>query len=278
MVCSLFWNGDPRVRRRTQSSIAVSVDGASWVLLNCSPDIREQIGVVQQLQPKGRPRHSPIVAVVVTNGDIDHIGGLLSLRESHVFTIWASASVIKLIEENPAFAVLNRQYVTFKTISDRETFSPIAGLQVDTFIVPGKVPLYREVPGKHVIDRSGTTVGLRLHDGQGTMCYVPGCGEIDAQLLHELDQTDVLFFDGTLWTDQEMIENQTGQKTGRRMGHIPVSGSDGSVSLLSSLRVDKRIFIHLNNTNPLLIDGSTEQALALKQGWLVAYDGLAIEI
>ena len=277
-VCSLFWSGDTRVKRRTQSSIAVSPDGASWVLLNCSPDIREQIGAVQKLQPKAALRHSPIVAVVITNGDIDHIGGLLSLREGHTFTIWASGSVLKQIEENPVFAVLNPQHVSFKTINTGETFSPVAGLHVDTFTVPGKVPLYREQPGQHAIERSGTTVGLHLRHGQGTMSYVPGCAEIDAQLLDDLQQTDTLFFDGTLWTDDEMITSRTGVKTGRRMGHVPVSGIDGSIEKLRSLTARQRIFVHLNNTNPLLIDGSPEQQLAMKKGWHVAHDGLEVEI
>jgi pyrroloquinoline quinone biosynthesis protein B len=274
----LFWDGDPRVKRRTQSSIALSVDGDQWVLLNCSPDIREQISAVQQLQPKNKPRHSPIVGVVITNGDIDHIGGLLSLRESHSFTIWASANVLKQIADNPVFAVLNQQHVNVREIDIGAKFNPVAGLEVEAFVVPGKVPLYKESPNAHAVDRSGTTLGLHLRHRQGTMSYVPGCGQIDDQLLGDLAQTDTLFFDGTLWTDGEMIASNTGQKTGRRMGHVPVSGSDGSMALLEKLPAVKKIFVHLNNTNPLLIDGSPEQQQAAKQGWLVAHDGMEVEI
>ena len=266
------------MKRRTQSSIAVSADNEKWVLLNCSPDIREQIATVQQLQPKMKPRNSPIVAVVITNGDIDHIGGLLSLRESHKFSVWASASVLKQITESPVFAVLNPDFVSFHEIEFSKAFSPVHGLAIEAFVVPGKVPLYREAIQAHGVDRSGTTMGLHLHHQRGTMSYVPGCGQIDDQLLSDLSQTDKLFFDGTLWTEDEMIVSKTGQKTGRRMGHVPVSGLDGSMAMLAGLRASKKIFVHLNNTNPLLIDGSPEQQQATNQGWLVAHDGLEIEL
>jgi pyrroloquinoline quinone biosynthesis protein B len=276
-VCSLSWNSDPRVKRRTQSSIAVSTDYTNWVLLNCSPDIREQIGAIKALQPKTSIRHSPIVSVVLTNGDIDHIGGLINLREAHSFTIWAVAAVMDQINANPIFGVLNRELVTFRTLEPDVAFSPISGLVMQAFDVPGKVPLYREGEGTPEVSRNGNTIGMHMrHEGR-TLSYVPGCGTIDDQLLAELRHTDTLLFDGTLWTDDEMIVTRTGVKSGRRMGHVPVSGDDGSMAKLKPLAARQRIFVHLNNTNPLLIDGSPEQIAARRKGWVVAHDGLEID-
>jgi pyrroloquinoline quinone biosynthesis protein B len=276
-VCSLFWQDDARVERRTQSSVAISTVEANWVLLNCSPDIREQIGKVRQLHPKHPPRHSPIVAIVLTNGDIDHVGGLLNLREQQTLTVWASAEVLAQINANPVFAVLNRNFVAFKTIEPNVVFHPAPGLAIEAFKVPGKVPLYRESEGNHSLDRSGNTLGLHVSHGSRILSYVPGCADIDAQLLSDLQGTDTLLFDGTLWTDDEMITSGTGQKTGRRMGHSPVSGDDGSIAKLKLLTATQRLFVHMNNTNPLLIAGSPERSDAESLGWKVSHDGMEID-
>jgi pyrroloquinoline quinone biosynthesis protein B len=274
-VCALYWKGDSRVLRRTQSSLSVSGDQASWVLLNCSPDIREQISNVKALHPKSAPRHSPISAVVLTNGDIDHIGGLLSLREQHRISVWASERVLHQIDSNPMFAALNRDLVTFKIIPAGKRFSPAAGLEFEAFEVPGKVPLYRESEAGHAVSRDGNTIGLHVRGNGKTLSYVPGCGDIDDQLTDDLAETDVLLFDGTLCTDNEMIVSGTGQKTGRRMGHVPVSES---MSRLALPNAKARYFVHMNNTNPLLIEGSTERRAAEAQGWIVSHDGLEITL
>jgi pyrroloquinoline quinone biosynthesis protein B len=248
------------------------------VLINCSPDIREQISVVRALQPQQGIRHSPIVSIVLTNGDIDHIGGLLSLREQQAFTIWAGAAVIAQINANPVFGVLNRELVTFRTLEPNVVFSPVDGLDMQAFDVPGKVPLYREAQGTPDVSRNGNTLGLHVHHSGQTLSYVPGCGQIDGQLLSDLQNTNALLFDGTLWSDDEMIVSKTGVKTGRRMGHVPVSGDGGSMAQLKALRAQNKYFIHLNNTNPLLIDGSSERHSAAQQGWGVAHDGMEIEL
>jgi pyrroloquinoline quinone biosynthesis protein B len=271
-VCALHWGGDPRVHRRTQSSIIVSVDGKDWAIFNCSPDIREQIATHSVLHPREGLRHSPITSVVLTNADVDHIGGLITLRESHPFTVWASAKVIEQINANPIFNALNRDIVKFKIMPT--DFDPLAGLRVTVFDVPGKVPLYREAEWGHAVSRSGDTLGLHIQCGKKRVSYVPGCGAIDERLKSDLSETDLLLFDGTLWTDDEMITSGTGQKTGRRMGHVPVSGVDGSMALLAELQVKQRYFIHMNNTNPLLIEGSPQRKNAEAQGWQVSDDGM----
>lgn len=276
-VCQLHWAGDARVRRRTQSSMAVSVDGLKWALLNCSPDIREQIAATPALQPR-RLRHSPVTDIVLTNADIDHIAGLLSLREMQPLTIWASENVQSHLKANSVFSVLNRSVVTFQTITIGKTFQPFENLSITAFDVPGKVPLYQEQESGFAVSRNGNTVGLNVESHGKTFSYVPGCGEIDTQLLTDLASSDVVFFDGTLFCDDEMIASGTGHKTGRRMGHVPVSGPDGALKGLETLTARSRYFVHMNNTNPLLIDGSRERVEAEAAGWIVSYDGLEIEL
>jgi pyrroloquinoline quinone biosynthesis protein B len=280
-VCALYWDGDVRVKRRTQSSIAVSVDGEQWLLLNCSPDIREQIGRERVLQPARHDvgvRQSPIAAVVLTNADIDHIGGLLSLRERQPFTVWASAAVLAQLRGNPVYSVLDETLVTFWSFAIGESFSPLAGLKVWAFDLPGKVPLYREDAMGHEIRRNGDTIGLHVDEGERRLSYVPGCGAIDAAVLQDLNRTTTLLFDGTLWADDEMITSGTGTKTGRRMGHVPVSGVGNSIKALEALPAIHRYYVHMNNTNPLLIAGSPEQIAAREAGWTVSEDGMEIAL
>jgi pyrroloquinoline quinone biosynthesis protein B len=250
----------------------VTVDGEAWLLLNCSPDIREQIGFVKRLQPQKSPRHSPIAHVLLTNADIDHIAGLLSLRESHAFALWARDKALELLAANSVFSVLG-DLVSRHTLSIGQAVTPMAGLKVTAFEVPGKVPLYEEASLGHAVGRSGNTIGVHLeHEGK-RLSYVPGCGEVDAQLLRDLAETDLLLFDGTLWRDDEMITAGIGEKTGRRMGHVPVSGADGSIKALETLRAARRYFVHMNNSNPLLVQGSIARLEAGASGWQVPSDG-----
>jgi pyrroloquinoline quinone biosynthesis protein B len=275
-MCLLFWDKDPRVTRRTQSSLALQgTGGKSWVLLNCSPDIREQIAATAPLQPNGFPRGSPIDAVLLTSGDIDHIGGLLSLRERWSFDVHATASVLQTISENPIFNVLDRDFVAMHVL---DKTSPLPSrLTGQAFQVRGKLPLYLE--GKEPVTdaRSEFTLGLRIADGNGkTIAYVPSCAAVDEALLDAIDGVDALFFDGTLWSDDEMITAGVGQKMGRRMGHMPISGPDGSLALLKSLRCRYKFYIHINNTNPLNCEGSPEREAVEAAGWQVPPDGFEI--
>ena len=275
-MCLLFWDKDPRVTRRTQSSLALQgTSGKSWVLLNCSPDIREQIAATAPLQPNGFPRGSPIEAVLLTSGDVDHIGGLLSLRERCSFDVHATASVLQTMSENPIFNVLDRDFVAMHAL---DKTSPLPSrLTGQAFQVRGKLPLYLE--GKEPVTdaRSEFTLGLRIADDNGkTIAYVPSCAAVDEALLEAIDGVDALFFDGTLWSDDEMITAGVGQKMGRRMGHMPISGPDGSLALLKSLRCQNKFYIHINNTNPLNCEGSPEREAVEAAGWQVPPDGFEI--
>jgi pyrroloquinoline quinone biosynthesis protein B len=275
-MCVLYWNKDPRVTRRTQSSLAVQgTSEGSWVLLNCSPDIREQIAAAPALRPDGLPRGSPIKSVMLTSGDVDHIGGLLSLRELCRFDLHATASVLRTINENPIFNVLDRGFVAMHAL-DKKSHLP-SSLTAETFQVCGKQPLYMEGNAPVTDVRSEFTLGVRIADDNGkTIAYVPSCAAVDEALLDVIDGVDALFFDGTLWSDDEMIMAGVGQKTGRRMGHMPISGSDGSLALLKGIRCRNKFYIHINNTNPLNCEGSPEREAVEAAGWQVPPDGFEI--
>lgn len=276
-MCVLYWQGDQRVTRRTQSSLAVTGDGATWVILNCSPDIREQIGATRELHPTGSPRGSPVRAVVLTSGDIDHLGGLLSLREQTPFDLYASGAVLDVLAQNSVFDVLDRQRVSKHPLLPGRGIGLPGGLSLLAFPVPGKLPLYMETGAPPANARSEFTFGLRLSDANGiSMAYIPACAAVDDKLRSSIASTDALFFDGTLWTDDELIVAGVGQKTGRRMGHLPISGPDGSIAALKHVPCGQRYFVHINNTNPLNCETSPERQMAEASGWRIPTDGLEI--
>ena len=283
--------GDAGVRRRTQSSLAASADGHGWVLFNASPDIRQQIAETPELQPRADAplRSTPIRAVVLTNADVDHVAGLLSLRERQPFAIYATAQVLAVLEANSIFNVLDPAIVPRRSLppageleicdaDGRET-----GVTIESFAVPGKVALYLEDASRPDADfssDSGDTIGVRIAGGNGggAVFYIPGCARIDAALRARLDGAACLLFDGTVYTDDEMIAAGVGQKTGARMGHLAMSGEAGSIAGLAGVKIGRRIFVHINNTNPVLDENSAEHAAVRAAGWEVAYDGMEIEL
>lgn len=276
-VCSLAWAGDPRVRRRTQSSVAISGDGQSWVLLNASPDIGEQIARTRPLWPAGEAaRQSPIAAVVLTNADVDHVAGLLSLRERQEFDLLALPAVHDALAMNPIFDVLSA--VSTIRMTPNTPVSLRGGLTAELLPVPGKAPLYLETEAPEIGSERGETAGVLIRDARTTLAYVPGCAGITPSLLGVLEQADAIMFDGTLFTDDEMIRASLGTKTGRRMGHVPISGPGGSLDVLKGLRASRKIYVHINNTNPVLIEGSDERIQVEKAGLEIAYDGMEVAL
>jgi len=276
-VCRLAWAGDKRVRPRGQASLAVTGDGRRWALLNASPDLRAQIGATAQLHPCGPMRGSPIAAVVLTGAEIDQSVGLLSLREGSSFTLYATATTLAAIADNPMFGALSADVVTRRTIKPGERFALVSGIEAELFIVPGKLPLYLEGSDSDTASDPAANVGVELSDGRGRIAYVPGAAAITPELRQRLARADVLFFDGTLFSDDEMIRASAGTKFGRRMGHMPIDGPDGSLAALGGV-IGRRIFVHINNTNPILIDGSPERARVTSAGWEIAEDGMEIAL
>jgi pyrroloquinoline quinone biosynthesis protein B len=281
----------PGVRPRTQSSLAASSDGKGWVLFNASPDIRQQIAATPELQPQGDAglRSTPIRAVVLTNGDVDHVAGLLSLRERQPFALYGTPQVLDVIAGNSIFNVLDpaivprRALALGETVRLRDAEGNDTGLSIEAFAVPGKIALYLEDSSDPKADfgsESGDTIGVRLagQDRSRSAFYIPGCARVDAALKHRLADAACLLFDGTLYADDEMIAAGVGSKTGQRMGHISMDGENGAVACLSDLAIGRRIFVHINNTNPVLDESAPEHARIRQAGWEIAHDGMELNL
>jgi pyrroloquinoline quinone biosynthesis protein B len=274
-VCQLAWSGDKRVKPRSQSSLAVSADGERWLLLNASPDLRQQIIAAPSLHPRGAKRHSPIGAVFVTNADVDHVAGLLTLREQQSFVLFGSQATMAEAA-NGIFGVLNKDLVGMRAVALGTPADTGLGIRVTPFAVPGKVPLYLEGENVAVGAESEATVGVELSDGAKSFFYVPGCAEINEGLIKRLAGAALVFFDGTAFTDDEMVNLGLSKKTALRMGHVAMSGEKGSLERLASCAIARKIYVHINNTNPVLIDDSPQRAAVERAGWDVAYDGMEI--
>jgi pyrroloquinoline quinone biosynthesis protein B len=282
-ACRRARSGDRSARPLTQASIAVSLDGQSWILLNASPDLRQQIEANPLLHPREGLRSSPIAGVALTGGDVDAIAGLLTLRERQPFAIYGTRRIQDVLDANPIFEVLARDLVVRRAVAldepvtVAETADGTRRLTLEFFAVPGKVPLYLEQPGATPpIVEGEETVGIAVGDGRRRLFFIPGCAAMTEALAARLSGADVVFFDGTLWTDDEMIRAGLGSKTGARMGHMSVDGPTGTLAAFRSLDVGRKILIHINNSNPILLSDSPERAMVEAAGWDVAYDGMEV--
>lgn len=273
--CNLARSGT--IPPQTQSSLAVTADGNAWAILNASPDIRGQLADTPALHPTGL-RTLPLTSVLVTNGDIDHVAGLLTLREMQPFRLFATAGIHEVLAENPIFNAVNASVVPRKTIALDTPFELTPGLTATLFPVPGKVPLYLEGDTVQTDLMGDQTVGVLLQTETQSAFYIPGCAVLNDDLRNRLDGADLLFFDGTLWADDEMVQAGLGQKTGQRMGHMSMSGPDGSIAAFESLRIGQKVFVHMNNTNPVLRPTSAERAHAEAAGWTIGQDGMEVAL
>lgn len=270
--------GTLRALARRQESVAVSADGSTWFLLNASPEIREQIESFPPLWPR-QPRHSPIAGIVLTNGDLDHCLGLLSLRESHPLTLYATDAV------RAGFTEGNVLYRTLERFAGQVTWRPLAlggsreldgsPLVITAFAVPGKRPIHLHGQGPA---RDEDNVGLVIRDRarDRVFAYVPAAAAWTETLDRMLSGAHVVFFDGTFWSDDELRTAGVGRARAGDMAHLPVGGPSGSLAHLRRLSGARRVLIHINNTNPLLCDDGPERAEASAAGVEVASDGMEI--
>ena len=270
----LAFAGDPNHPQATQASLAVSANGFDWLLLNASPDLRQQIIATPDLQPRDGLRSSPIKSVILTGADVDALTGLLTMRERQPFSLWATDYVQRVIAANPIFGVLDQSLVRFETIGAR-TFEPLPDLQCTAFSAPGKPPLYLEkIEG--IGPTGGASIGLRISDKSGkSLVFLPSCAEITPEIKSTVTGADALFFDGTMYTDDEMIRSGEGAKTARRMGHIAMTDA---IRELREVKAGERYFIHINNSNPVLNRASPERKIVEQAGWHIAEDGMRIEL
>jgi pyrroloquinoline quinone biosynthesis protein B len=276
--------GALRAQPRTQESVAVSVDGQSWFVVNASPEIRHHVESFPALHPRAL-RHSPMAGLLLTNGDLDHCLGLLSLRESYPLQVYASESVRQgFVTNNVFYRTLERfdGQITWHRLAQGVPvpLAPAEGpaqLVVTAIAIKGKPPLHLEgVQAPHLEDN----LALRIQEPKTgrTLAYVSGCGGPSAALDQVLEGADCVFFDGTFWSSDELIRMGIGERRAEDMAHWPVGGTDGSLRMLAALPARRRILIHLNNTNPILIDDSQERAAVHAAGVEVAHDGLEIEL
>jgi pyrroloquinoline quinone biosynthesis protein B len=257
-TCRLAWAGDVRVRPRTQASLAITADGENWVLINASPDLPQQLRQSKPLHPRVGTRGSPINAVILTGAEIDQVTGLLSLREREPFAVCATAPTLAALADNSMFGALAPDVVKRQEVAPGTPVTLPGGLQAELFTVPGKAPLYLEGENPQTVIETGANVAA----------VTPAVAE-------RIARANVVFFDGTLFRDDEMIATGTGTKTGRRMGHMPIDGDGGSLAALMGVAT-RRIYMHINNTNPILVEGSPERLHVEREGWEVAEDGMEI--
>ncbi|MFT9400737.1 pyrroloquinoline quinone biosynthesis protein PqqB [Acetobacter sp.] len=272
---------DPTAPARTQASLAVSGDGTHWYVLNASPDLRTQINQTPALHPKTGLRSTPISGVVLTSGEIDTITGLLTMREKQAFDLYAAAPVLAQLDANPIFEALDRTLVPRHSMALEQplTLTP-AGFTITPFAVPGKVPLYAEQGANPAeVKTDGEFIGLDISDGTRHAFFIPGCTMMTDALSKRLDGADLVFFDGTLWTDDEMVRAGLGAKTGKRMGHMSIADEpDGTRAAFTPLTIGRKILIHINNSNPILLADSPERRNIEQAGWDVAFDGMRVTL
>jgi pyrroloquinoline quinone biosynthesis protein B len=260
---------------QTQSSLAASANGADWALLNASPDIRAQLTANRQMWPQSL-RHSPVKCVILTNGDIDHIGGLLTLREKQPFKLFLTQSLNDILNANPVFAALDGALVERIICHLNEWFEVLPGLSGRLFAVPGKVPLYLESGVVNAALMGEQTVGAEMKTDAARLVYIPGCSKMTPEIRDVISGSDALFFDGTLFRDDEMITEGLGTKTGLRMGHMPISGQGGSLDILAAAAAKRKIYVHMNNTNPVWRAGGDERRHVESAGVEIGFDGMEI--
>jgi len=295
--CRGVREGHIRATPRTQESVAVSGDGERWFLLNASPEIRQQLESFSGLHPKA-PRHWPVDAIVLTNGDLDHTLGLLSLRESHPLVVYATERVRRgFTEGNVLYRTLERfpGQVTWRALRPgrEEALADVdgraSGLLVEAVAVPGKLPIHLErgLEGGHergpeLLGAGDPTdnIGLKIRDAATgrRLAYFPAAGGLTVDIRKALADADCVFFDGTFWSGDELPSLGLGTKRAEDMAHLPVGGEAGSLAALRGLSAPRRIYIHLNNTNPLLRDDSMERKEAEAAGWEIAFDGMEVTL
>lgn len=289
--CSLLRAGTFHGKARTQTQLAISADSDRWFLLGSSPDLRTQLESTPELRPrasKNVTRDSPIAGAVLLNADIDHVLGLLLLRELQPLRVYATKSVRRVLtKDNSMFGMLQRvpnqvSWIEFApgtsfTLSDPE--GEDSGLRCRTLPLGTHFPAYVSAPRRSQLSPLESSLGAIIDSPSGKrLAFMPAIPRLDAKLIKQLDSCEVILIDGTFWSADELIRMQGSSQSAWDMGHVPVSSSEGSLAKLAQLRHPRKIYVHINNTNPMLNEDSPEYRQVREAGWEIAEDGWQFEL
>jgi pyrroloquinoline quinone biosynthesis protein B len=270
---------------RTQTQVALTQDSRSWFLLGASPDLRTQIEATPQLHPRQGMRQSPIAGIALANADLDHVLGLLLLRELQPLRVHATASVRRILrEDNSMFGMLQRipdqttwtDFEPGKEFSLRNAQGEDSGLRCRPWSLSSHYPAYITAGRQSQLSPGEASLGFIIHSTSGPrLAYMPAVPDIDDGLLEQLDSCDVLLFDGTFWSDDELIRVQGSGQTAALMGHVAV---ENTLIKLAGVRRPRKIFLHINNTNPMLDESSPQYRQVRGAGWEIAEDGCQFDL
>ena len=281
--CKGVREGTIKTKPRTQSSIAISANGTDWILFNASPDIKKQLDDFPALQPARQVRDTAITAIVITDAQIDHVTGLLTLREHNKpWDIYCTEAVHgDLTTGFPVFNILGhfRGVNHHEIATDQSAFSiPTAeGIEFTAVPLSSEAPPYSPHRGNTV---PGDNIGMNIKDTRTgkTLFYAPGLGVAEPHVLEYMANADVVFVDGTVWTDDEMSLRGVSDKRAQEMGHLDQSSKGGIMDILKSMDKPQKFLIHINNTNPILNEDSPQRKTLEAAGIGVCYDGMELEL
>jgi pyrroloquinoline quinone biosynthesis protein B len=280
--CRLLRSGYFPGKPRSQAQVAISADGMAWFLLGASPDLRTQIESCPELHPRDGVRSSPISGVVLANAELDHVLGLLLLRELQPFSVYATESVIRILREsNSMFHMLNRgpHQVNWVPMRGGESFALCgpggekSGITCAPVSLATRYPAY--VCNSHTkLNPEEASLGLIVtSDSGGRLAYFPNVPAITHELEVSLKNVDLMLFDGTFYRDDELTRVTVTGRSAREIGHIPLDGEGGSLEMLAEIKVRRKMYFHINNTNPMLNENSPEYRAVREAGWELAEDG-----
>jgi pyrroloquinoline quinone biosynthesis protein B len=279
--CSALRHKRPHIQSRTQSQLAVTADEDAWFLINASPDLRAQLNDNPEIHPdpaKGL-RNTPVAGIILTSADLDHVLGLLLMREFTPVRIYATPPVLSILRENSFFQMLDRLpgQSRWTVIEPGVSFYAGNGLTCTPIALSNSLPSYVGGEERSSLDSTGATIGLILEDAKGArVAYLPALSSVSPSLKQLLNTCSSILVDGTFWSDDELQSIQPGTPLARSMGHLPINGPDGSLAILRDLDGIRKIYTHINNTNPILQEQSSERRAVQDAGWEVAWDGLEI--
>lgn len=286
--CSRLRKGEFPGSARSQTQLAVSADSSEWFLINASPDLRNQIESFPALHPNSSStRHTPINGVVLTCAEVDAALGLLLLRESQPLNVYATAAVRKLLmEDNSLFGVLRRQTdqvrwheaIPGRPFSLDSIHGRPSGITCTPISTQGAFPGHVPPDRANQLVAADAGIGLFIEHQDRRIAFFPGVLAVAPEWLERMETCDAIFFDGTFWSNDELIRIQGEGKTAREMGHLPVGDAGGTLDRFSRLAGPRKIFIHINNTNPMLDERSEEHRRVVEAGWELAADGMEIQL